>query len=94
LKHLWNYRYVAVAEKFWMQWHRRAMYSKSEPLKKFARRLGKSLPGALSQCRYPLHTSLVEGINNKIKVIKRMASGFRDDQFVFLKFRQVFHGIL
>jgi len=27
----------------------------------------------VAHCRWPLHTSLLEGINNKIKVIKRMA---------------------
>ncbi len=31
-------------------------------------------------CRYPLHTSPLVGINNKIKVIKYAAYGFRDDE--------------
>ena len=35
--------------------------------------------------RYALHTSVLEGINNKIKGIKRMAYGFRDDECFFLK---------
>jgi hypothetical protein len=39
-----------------------------------------------------LHTSLLEGINNKIKVIKRMAYGFRDDHYFFLKIRAGFPG--
>jgi hypothetical protein len=39
------------------------------------------------------HTSVLEGINNKIKVIKRMAYGFRDDAYFFLKIRQVFPGV-
>jgi len=30
------------------------------------------VPGILAHCRYRLHTSLLEGIHNKIKVIKRM----------------------
>jgi len=46
----------------------------------------------LAHCRWPLHTSLLEGINNKIKVIKRMAYGFRDDQYFFLKIRAAFPG--
>lgn len=45
------------------------------------------LPGILAHCRWPLGTNLVEGINNKIKVIKRMAYGFRDDAYFFLKIR-------
>ena len=43
--------------------------------------------------RRPLHTSLLEGIDNKIKVIKPMAHGFRDDDYVFLKIRAAFPGI-
>ena len=47
----------------------------------------------LSHCRYPLHTSFLEGINNKIKVIMRMAYGFRDDAYFFLKIRAAIPGI-
>jgi transposase len=51
------------------------------------------LKGVLAHCRWPLHTGLLEGINNKIKVIKRMAYGFRDDKYFFLKIRAAFPGI-
>ena len=64
-----------------------------ELLKRFAKRLKTYLPGILSHCRWPLHTSLLEGMNNKIKVIKRMAYGYRDDEYFFLKIRQAFPGI-
>jgi len=47
----------------------------------------------ISHCRYPLHTGILEGINNKIKVIKRMAYGYRDDAYFFLKIRAAFPGI-
>ena len=40
-----------------------------------------------------LANNLIEGINNKIKVIKRMAYGFRDDAYFFLKIRAAFPGI-
>ncbi|MGH9197522.1 MAG: ISL3 family transposase, partial [Acidimicrobiia bacterium] len=93
LKQLWDYSYVGAARRFWKQWYRRAIYSRIEPLKKFARNLQRYLDGILAHCRWPLHTSLLEGINNKIKVIKRMAYGFRDDQYFFLKIRQAFPGI-
>jgi hypothetical protein len=66
--------------------------SRVEPLRYFVRRLKGYLPGILAHCRWPLHTSLLEGINNKIKVIKRMAYGFRDDQYFFLKIRAAFPG--
>lgn len=40
-----------------------------------------------------MHTGIVEGINNKIKVIKRIAYGYRDDAYFFLKIRAAFPGI-
>jgi transposase len=93
LKHLWDYSYAGAAQRFWNEWYRRALRSRIEPLKKFARNLSRYLDGILAHCRWPLHTSVLEGINNKIKVIKRMAYGFRDDQYFFLKIRQAFPGI-
>ena len=72
---------------------RRAIRSGLEPLKVFVRRLKPYLPGILAHCRWPLDTNLVEGINNKIKVIKRMAYGFRDDAYFFLKIRAAFPGL-
>ena len=93
LKALWQYRHAGYARAFWRGWYRRAMRSGIEPLKTFARRLKAYLPGILAHCRYPLHTSLLEGINNKIKVIKRMAYGFRDDEYFFLKIRAAFPGV-
>ena len=92
LKQLWDYVYAGAARRFWEQWYSRAMHSHIEPLKKFARRLKDYLPGILAHCRWPLHTSLLEGINNKIKVIKRMAYGYRDDDYFFLKIRAAFPG--
>lgn len=92
LKHLWDYRYEGAARNFWDGWYRRAIRSRIQPLKKFARNLKSRLPGILAHCRWPLHTSVLEGINNKIKVIKRMAYGFRDDDYFFLRIRAAFPG--
>jgi transposase len=93
LKALWDYRHEGYARRFWLGWYRRAIRSRIEPLKAFARNLRRYLPGLLAHCRYPLHTSVLEGINNKIKVIKRMAYGFRDDAYFFLKIRAAFPGV-
>lgn len=93
LKQLWRYRSQAWARRFWAGWKRRAMRSGIEPLRRFAKRLEPYLPGILAHCRWPLGTNLVEGINNKIKVIKRMAYGFRDDAYFFLKIRAAFPGV-
>lgn len=92
LKQLWRFRYMAAAQRFWQHWYRRAMASRLEPLQHFTRRLQPYLAGILNHCRYPLNTALVEGINNKIKVIKRMAYGYRDDSYFFLRIRAAFPG--
>ena len=92
IKHLWDYRSEGHARRFWRQWYGRAIRSRIEPLKRFARRLGEYLQGILAHCRWPLNTSVLEGVNNKIKVIKRMAYGFRDDDYFFLKIRAAFPG--
>jgi transposase len=93
LKELWAYRDPEQAQRFWDQWYRRATRSRIAPLVRFAKNLKNYLPGILAHSRWPLGTNLIEGINNRIKVIKRMAYGFRDDAYFFLKIRAAFPGV-
>ena len=51
-----------------------------------------AVPGIIAHSRWPLNTSVLEGINNRIKVIKRMAYGYRDDEYFFLKIKSAFPG--
>jgi len=44
--------------------------------------------GILNHADYPIGTSRLEGINNKIKVIKRKAYGFHDERYFILKVKQ------
>ncbi len=90
LKQLWGYRSQGRAEKAWRSWRHRVLRGGLEPLRIFIRRLQPYLPGTLAHCRWPLGTNLVEGVNNKIKVIKRVAYGCRDDAYFFLKIRAAF----
>ena len=39
-----------------------------------------------------MHTGQLEGINNRIKVIKRMAYGYRDVEYFFLKIKAALPG--
>jgi transposase len=48
--------------------------------------------GILNHCDFPIGTSRLEGINNKIKVIKRKAYGFHDPIYFGLKIKQAFPG--
>lgn len=93
LKRLWRYRRRGWAEKAWWAWYQQAMDSGIAALQRFAQRLRPYLDGILARCRHPLNTSVVEGINNTIKVIKRRAYGYRDEAYFFLKIRAAFPGI-
>ena len=92
LKHLWHYRYAKVARRAWAAWYARARRSRVVPLQRFAKRLAAAVEYVVNHARYPLHTGLLEGMNNKIKVLKRMAYGYRDDEYFFLKIRAAFPG--
>ena len=48
--------------------------------------------GILNHCDYPIGTSPLEGINNKIKLIKRKAYGYHDSDYFALKVKQAFPG--
>lgn len=93
LKALWRYRYVGAARRAWNAWYGWAIRSRIPALVSFARHLKAKLPGILAHGPYPLHTGVLEGIHHKITVIKRMAYGFRDDAYFFLKIRAAFPGI-
>jgi transposase len=93
LKQLWQYRYRTAADRFWRAWRRRALQSRIPALRAFTRMLERHLEGILSHCRYPINSGVLEGCNNKIKVLKRMAYGYRDDAYFFLKIRAAFPGI-
>ena len=90
LKELWRFTCEGAAKRWFDGWYRKAIYSKIVPLKAFAKSLKRHLSGILAHCRHKLNTSFLEGMNNKIKVIKRVAYGFRDQDYFFLKIRGAF----
>jgi len=80
-------------------WYEDAVFSLAHAsgipaLATFARSLCRHEKGIVSHCRYPIGTSQLEGINSKIKVIKRQAYGFRDDAYFILKIKGAFPGSL
>ena len=56
----------------------------------FAKTVKRYAYGIINHCLYPLHTSGLEGINNKIKVIKRKAYGFHDVEYSSLLIENAF----
>ena len=85
LKLLWEQESKEDAEKFLGKWVAKAMASKVERLKKFARTLLAHRTGIFAWYDYPISTGPLEGMNNKIKTMKRQAYGFRDMEFFKLK---------
>ena len=92
LKEIWFAATVKEGFQRWRSWYRMAMESELPAAIQFARRLRKYLRGILASAIYPMNSSILEGVNNKIKVIKRMAYGFRDSPYFFLKIKAAFPG--
>lgn len=92
LKALWSNDTAWGWRKAWKQWMAHAKQSGIASLVQFAKRLNGYWRGILSRVRWPMHTGQLEGINNRIKVIKRMAYGYRDSAFFFLKIKCAFPG--
>ncbi len=78
LKTLWFADDEATARNAWQEWAGMALGSGIDALVRFTRKLEPYLEGIVSSARHRLNTSLLEGMNNQIKVIKRMAYGYHD----------------
>ena len=92
LKELWYASSRNAALEAWAVWWQQVKESGIVPLIHFAQKLKPYLDGIVSSACYRLHTCRLEGMNNKIKVIKRMAYGYRDCAYFFLKIRDAFPG--
>jgi transposase len=94
LAHIWTYQRVGWARATLAQWCDVARQDGHPALARFAQTLERYQEGILNHCKHPIHTSRLEGVNNKIKVIKRVAYGFHDPQYFALKVKQAFPGRL
>ncbi|ENO74356.1 ISL3 family transposase, partial [Thauera sp. 63] len=92
IKEIWFAPSIRDGARRWKDWYRLAIESGIAPAIAFAKRLRKYLRGILASAIFPLNTSILEGVNNRIKVIKRMAYGFRDSAYFFLKIKAAFPG--
>ena len=90
LKHIWNYRLRGWAVKALDNWCQLARATNDKLLIKFADMLDRHRYGIINHCDFPYHTGKIEGVNNKIKVIKRKAYGFHDLRYFTLKIYQAF----
>jgi transposase len=92
LKELWYAPTESEAHRRWYEWLPLALESGLTPVTTFAKRLSGYVEGIVASALFRLNTSVLEGMNNRIKVIKRMAYGYRDSAYFFLKIKAAFPG--
>jgi transposase len=84
---LWDYRTERGARGFFERWKDSLKWQRLEPYRKFAKLVEKHCEGIASYCHPENKVSLglVEGLNNKIRVLQRRAYGYRDEESLKLK---------
>ena len=85
LRLLWSLESVDSAKKFLGQWCRKAIASGIKILQEISKMLLSHKSRIFNYFTFKISTGLLEGINNKIKVLKRKIYGFRDFEFFKLK---------
>ena len=80
---LFDLRDEDEARKGWTLWFEGAKASGIPALVRFAERKEKRLDGLIAHASHPISTGKLEGFNNRIKVAKRIAYGYRDEDYFF-----------
>ena len=73
----------------WTSWFEAAKESGIDALVHFAELKQKRLEGLISHATHPISTGKLEGLNNKIKVAKRVGYGYRNDDYFFILVRYI-----
>ena len=84
LDQIWMQDSKEEAERQLAYWCERARETKLKPFIKVANTLMARRTGILAWYDAPVTNAMLEGINNKIKVMKRRAYGYRDDEYFTL----------
>lgn len=92
LKMIYHYRRRGWAKRALDQWCALAADVDHPLMRRFIGRLRRYEYGILNHCEHQIGTSPLEGVNNKIKVIKRKAYGFHDPEYFALKVKQALPG--
>ena len=77
------------AREGWTKWFEAAKESGITELVRFAENKEKYIEGLISHAKHQISTGKLEGLNNKIKVAKRVGYGFRDDDYFFTLVRYI-----
>ena len=84
---LWSYQTEGWARAFFQRWKQGLKWQRLKPYQKFAAMIDRHWDGIASYCHPENKVSLglVEGLNNKIRVLQRRAYGYRDEEYLKLK---------
>jgi transposase len=85
LSQIWQQCDKASAAKFLTDWCNRARASGIKVLKTMAKTLQAYRTGILNWYDFPISSGPLEGINNKIGALQRMAYGYRDPEYFICK---------
>ncbi len=85
LRQIWFQKSKDRAHRVLADWVKRAESSGIKMLVKFSKTIASFRSGILAYYDYRISSGALEGTNNKIKTMKRMAYGFRDMEFFKLK---------
>jgi transposase len=85
LRALWSQPTLAQMRRHLDSWCKRALESGIQQMIAMAKTLRMHATGILNYFHHSVSTGKLEGINNKIKTLKRKAYGFRDHAFFILK---------
>jgi len=93
LKLVWNAQSFKDMKEKLGNWCLLTLQSGLKSVIKFVATLQKYKYGIITYGDCPIHTSKLEGTNNKIKEIKRRAYGYHDIDYFKLKIHQAFPGL-
>jgi len=84
---LWDYQTESGARAFFTRWKQSLKWQRLTPYEKFTAMIDRHWDGIASYCHPENKVSLglVEGLNNKIRVLQRRAYGYRDEDYLKLK---------
>lgn len=85
LRMFWNLPDAKHGEEFLDNWISQARDLGNSHFSKLADTLDNHRPGLLSYFKHRISTGPLEGLNNKIKVLKRQAYGYRDMEYFRLR---------
>lgn len=84
-RYFWQFKTPARAREFLYSWCHDALTSGIKPFIRLGITIAKYKEQILNYFKHSITNGVVEGINNKIKTLKRQAYGYRDEEYFKLR---------